>query len=295
MGGSEQRRPEPSEIAVEFSPSKNVLRRATAWTGIYAEAFEVTHRLPFKVAAASPFHLLIVNERGERGDGETFIEGLPTSRLRKLTGRLCLVPAGHRFSERQTPRIFARIIHLHIDPAGPLLDQQLRFSEVEFKPRLFFEDRDLLETTLKLKTQIDKPQPNIYAQALGVVLTYELIRLNAMGIQAPHGGLAAWQQKRLIEYIDAHLGEEISLKGLANIAALSPYHFARAFKRSFGASPHHYLNGRRIELAKALLENPARSVTEVALAVGFADPVSFTAAFHRLVGTTPTKYRRALR
>jgi AraC-like DNA-binding protein len=36
-------------------------------------------------------------------------------------------------------------------------------------------------------------------------------------------------------------------------------------------------------------------VTEVALAVGFADPVSFTAAFHRLVGTTPTKYRRALR
>jgi AraC family transcriptional regulator len=127
------------------------------------------------------------------------------------------------------------------------------------------------------------------------VLTCELIRLNAMGIQAPHGGLAAWQQKRLIEYIDAHLGEEISLKGLANIAALSSYHFARAFKRSFGEPPHHYLNGRRIELAKALLENPARSVTEVALAVGFADPVSFTAAFHRLVGTTPTKYRRALR
>jgi AraC family transcriptional regulator len=294
MGGSDQR-PGPSEITVEFSPANNVLRHAVAWTGIYAETFEVTHRLPIEVTTTSPFHLLIVNERGERVDGETFIEGLPKSRLRKLTGRLCLVPAGHRFSERQAPRIFARIIHLHVDSAGPLLDQELQFSEAEFKPRLFFEDRDLWETALKLKTQIDKPQPNIYAEALGVVLAHELIRLNATSIEAPHGGLAGWQQKRLVEYIDAHLDEEISLKDFANIANLSPYHFARAFKRSFGEPPHHYLKGRRIERAKTLLENPARSVTEIALAVGFADPVSFTAAFHRLVGTTPTKYRRGLR
>jgi AraC family transcriptional regulator len=294
MGGSDPRQT-PSEITVEFSPPNNVLRHAAAWTGVYAETFEVTHRSPFEVATTSPFHLLIVYERGERTDGETFIEGLPKSRLRKLTGRLCLVPAGHRFSEHQAPRIFARIIHLHVDPAGPLLDQELQFSEVEFKPRLFFEDRDLWETALKLKTQIDKPRPNIYAEALGVVLAHELIRLNATGIETPHGGLAGWQQKRLVEYIDAHLDEEISLKDFANIANLSPYHFARAFKRSFGKPPHHYLNGRRIERAKTLLENPARSVTEVALAVGFADPVSFTAAFHRLVGTTPTKYRRSLR
>ena len=294
MGGSDQR-PGPSEITVEFSPPSNVLRHAAAWTGIYAETFEVAHRQPFEVATTSPFHLLIVNERGERADGETFIEGLPKSRLRKLTGRLCLVPAGHRFTERQAPRVFARIIHVYVDPVGPLLDEELQFSELEFKPRLFFEDRDLWETALKLKTQIDKPQPNIYAEALGVVLAHELIRLNGAITEAPHGGLAGWQQKRLVEYIDAHLDEEISLKDLANIANLSPYHFARAFKRSFGEPPHHYLNGRRIERAKTLLENPARSVTEIALAVGFADPVSFAAAFHRLAGTTPTKYRRGLR
>jgi AraC family transcriptional regulator len=295
MVGSDHRRPTAFQIAVEFSPPKIALRHAAAWTGIFVEAFDVTNRLPFESAATSPFHLLIVNERGERADGETFIEGLPQSRLRKLTGRLCLVPAGHRFSERQTPRVFARIIHLHVDPAGPLLDRELRFSEVEFKPRLFFEDRDLLETALKLKTQIDKPLPNRYAEALGVVLAHELLRLNGTSIEAQQGGLAGWQQKRVAGYIAAHLDEEMSLKDLADIANLSPYHFARAFKRSFGEPPHHYLNGRRIERAKALLENPARSVTEVALAVGFADPVSFTAAFHRIVGTTPTKYRRGLR
>jgi AraC family transcriptional regulator len=207
---------------------------------------------------------------------------------------MCLVPAGHRFFERQTPRIFARIVHLRVDLTSPLLDGDLRFSEAEFKPRLFFEDHDLWETALKLKTQISKPRPNIYAEALGVVLAYELMRLNATSIEAPHGGLAGWQQTRLVAYIDAHLDQEISLKDLATIANLSPYHFARAFKRSFGEPPHRYLNGRRIERAKTLLENPARSVTEVALAVGFADPMSFTAAFHRLVGTTPTRCRRRL-
>ena len=295
MGGNEQRRPGTPQITVEFSPSKSVLRHAAAWTGLFAETFEITDHLPFEIAATSPFHLLIVNERAERVDGETFIEGLPKSRLRRLTGRLSLVPAGHRFSERQTPRVSARIIHLHIDPAGPLLEPELRFPEMELKPRLFFNDRDLWETAIKLKMQIDKPRPNIYAGALGAVLAYEVIRLNATKMEASHGGLAGWQQNRLVEYIDGHLDEEISLKDLANIANLSPYHFARAFKRSFGEPPHHYLNGRRIERAKALLEDPARSVTEIALVVGFADPVSFTAAFHRLVGTTPTKYRRSLR
>jgi AraC family transcriptional regulator len=295
MGGNDQGRPGAPEISVEFSSSKSALRHTAAWTGVFAETFEVTDHLPFEIAATSPFHLLIVNERAERVDGETFIEGLPKSRLRRLTGRLCLVPAGHRFAERQTPRVSARIIHLHIDPAGPLLEPQLRFSEMKVKPRLLFDDRDLWETALKLKMQIDKLRPNIYAEALGVVLAYEVIRLNAASIEAPQGGLAEWQQNRLVEYIDAHLDEDVSLKDLANIANLSHYHFSRSFKRSFGEPPHHYLNGRRIERAKALLENPARSVTEVALAVGFADPVLFTAAFHRLVGTTPTKFRRSLR
>jgi AraC-like DNA-binding protein len=297
MGGTVKRHPYASPASVTFSPANIMRRSAAAWSGIFAETFEITRRVPFEFATTSPFHRLIVDERGERSDGETLIEGLPKSTLRDYSRRMCLVPAGHRFSGWQTPRVFNRAIWLHIDPDGPLLEPELRFPEIEFRPRLFFENRDLWETALKLKTQIEKMGSNTHAEALGVVLAHELLRLNGIAVEerAPHGGLAGWQQKRLVEYIAERLDQDISLTNLANVAQLSLYHFAHAFKHSFGEPPHHYLIGRRIERAKALLENPARSVTDVAIAVGFADPTSFASAFRRSVGTTPTNYRRGIR
>jgi AraC-like DNA-binding protein len=100
------------------------------------------------------------------------------------------------------------------------------------------------------------------------------------------GGLASWQQKKIADYIEDRLDEEISLRDLAAIAQLSPFHFARAFKQSFGEPPHRYHMVRRMERAKALLKVPARTVTEVALKLGFSETSSFTAAFRRSVGTT---------
>src|SRR5262249_49506327 len=104
------------------------------------------------------------------------------------------------------------------------------------------------------------------------------------------GGLAGWQQKRVADFIEERLADDLPLSMLARQVELSPYHFARAFKRSFGASPHRYHMTRRIEHAKALLRD--RSVTEVALAVGFAETSSFSAAFRRMTGATPREYQR---
>jgi AraC family transcriptional regulator len=81
---------------------------------------------------------------------------------------------------------------------------------------------------------------------------------------------------------------------LAQLVRLSPYYFCRAFKQSFGVSPHRYHNNQRIELAKTLLAKPDSSVTEVGLAVGFSETSSFTAAFRKTTGLTPTAYRRGL-
>jgi AraC family transcriptional regulator len=76
---------------------------------------------------------------------------------------------------------------------------------------------------------------------------------------------------------------------------LSPYYFCRAFKQSLGMPPHRYHNSRRIEQAKTLLAKPELSVTNIGLTVGFSETSSFTAAFRKATGQTPTGYQRSLR
>jgi len=115
-------------------------------------------------------------------------------------------------------------------------------------------------------------------------------RLNA---QLPaRGGLTARQQRRIADFIEEHLAEDLPLAALAALAGLSSYHFARAFKQSFGVPPHRYHTGRRIERAKTLLRTSSRSVTEVALGIGFAETSSFSATFRKFTGVAPSDYRR---
>ena len=127
---------------------------------------------------------------------------------------------------------------------------------------------------------------------------HELLRVNAKAASASasavaRGGLAGWQRKRVTEYILEHLTEDVSLGQLAALAELSPYHFSRAFKQSFGQPPLRYHAHRRMEFAKSLLAKPALSVTQIGQEVGFSETSAFTAAFRRFAGTTPTGFRRA--
>src|SRR5712672_1211535 len=284
---------------VDFSPPEIVRRHSATWSGVQVETVQVMRHTPFEYGFQARCHLHIAAELAERYDGETFVEGLPRSTLRDFTHKLTFVPAGHDFHGSQWPRALARTTYFYIDPRGPLADPALRFGEIKFKPRLFFYDCALWETALKLKSLVENPgsMPRQYAEALGIVLTHELVRIN--GGTEPHepvsrGGLAAWQQKRVAAYIEEHIADNISLATMADLVRLSPYHFSPSLKISFGMPPHRYHALRRVERAKQLLANHEVPITAIALDIGFSDTSTFTAAFHRLTGQTPTSYRRNL-
>ena len=98
---------------------------------------------------------------------------------------------------------------------------------------------------------------------------------------------------RAKDLIDARYREPLDVPTLARAAHLSPAHFSREFRRTFGESPHQYLLTRRLERAAALLRNTDRSVADVCLLIGLRSIGSFTTSFGRTFGMSPTAYRAA--
>jgi AraC-like DNA-binding protein len=98
---------------------------------------------------------------------------------------------------------------------------------------------------------------------------------------------------RAKDLADSRFTEPLGVADLARAAGLSPAHFSRQFRRTFGESPHAYLLTRRLERAAAMLRNTDRSVADICVSVGLTSVGSFTTSFTRTYGRSPTAYRAA--
>jgi AraC family transcriptional regulator len=137
------------------------------------------------------------------------------------------------------------------------------------------------------------------AESLANVLAVHLIR-HVLAPRRPERGrdgtLPRAKLRAVVEYIEDHLDAGPSLEQLAAVARLSPYHFARQFKRATGLPPHQYVILRRVERAKQLLQTGGGfSLAEVAARAGFSDQSQLTHHFKRIVGTTPRQFRKSAR
>ena len=110
--------------------------------------------------------------------------------------------------------------------------------------------------------------------------------------QILRGGFAGWQSRRLAAHIDANLAGKIVIKDLAASLDLSVGHFCRAFKRTFGVPAHIWIRRRRIEFAQGLMLTTDAPLSEIALRCGMSDQSNFTRWFRRVVGETPSSWRR---
>jgi AraC family transcriptional regulator len=114
----------------------------------------------------------------------------------------------------------------------------------------------------------------------------------AASATAPRG-LAPWQIRRVLTYVDSNLDTPIRNKDLAAVARLSEFHFNVAFRKSVGHSPHEYLIRRRMERAQGLMLSTDKALSEIAAECGLADQSHFTRLFRRFVGESPAAWRRA--
>ena len=107
----------------------------------------------------------------------------------------------------------------------------------------------------------------------------------------PAGTLDRRLVDRIAQYVDAHLGETLTLDRLAAVVALSPFHFARAFRASTGLAPHRFVVARRMAAARSRLMRSDASVVDIALGVGFSNISHFRRVFRREHGLLPGEMR----
>lgn len=156
--------------------------------------------------------------------------------------------------------------------------------------------RSLVEILLSEKQSGFRSGPFFLDSVTTTLASYLLRHYSAAPavLKNPTGGLAPSALRRSIEFIQTHLDGNLRLSDLAREAKLSTSHLVRSFRQSTGKTPYQYLLQQRIERARSLMRDQRTSLTEVALASGFADQHHLARVFRRITGVTPTSYRRSL-
>lgn len=223
----------------------------------------------------------------------------------------------HRFERYTAPRMvevgfegmqFAEIQHqgtsgsiITLELTGAILGRLLRDSALHYRleatrSETFNDEVCNLVGLLWKEAASQSPNGPLFAEGLSIALLGLLnAHFGATPVQASQarGKLHPRERERLKCFIDSDLGGPLTVERMACVVGLSPYHFSRVFKATFGLSPHAYVMERRIDLARQVLrQQPGQTVSDIAIACGFSSNAHFTTEFRRRFGITPSLWRR---
>lgn len=287
--------------ALEWGQIENVERVSTsrrAWNGVSVEVSdfycqgEVLHQIPHESETRLS---VILEEVGSRC--EPRLRKFERCPIEHMPRHMTFAPAGVEVWGYGAHVRFVRDATLAFDVE--VLSEQFGdtvTSEAIRTPRLRFADDDLWNLVRLLSKAVNDPDPSaqLYGDGLSAAISARLMA----GKPVPSsggGGLAPFQLRRVVEYLDAHLPHRVELARLAEVAGVSQAHFSRAFKASTGMAPYRWQLDARIRRAQALLIETDESLEEVAEATGFADAAHFGRIFRGLTGATPAVWRRSRR
>ena len=213
-------------------------------------------------------------------------------------GTIYLLPRGTR--DKVTWMHQSSRVMLAIDPnfLAQSVEETAHLEDVALTPDWELKDRHIAALMMALHADLEDGQPAgpLYGEMLAATLAAYLVKrfsIRPVAAKRAAGGLPKARLKRVLEFISAHLSDEIRLETLASIAGMSRHHFSELFRSSTGVSPYQYVIGQRVERGKRMLRDTDLSILEIGLATGFADQSHFTKIFRRVTRVTPRDYRIA--
>lgn len=232
----------------------------------------------------------------ELGSVSTCIDGGRRLDMTVVRGKLGFYPADVTLDVVHGP---GRIVQVLQDPAifrSVALEISGR-SDMVVEPILSFDDPLIAQIARTLAQEIKGgPANRLLVDGLSNALAVQVMRrfVTLMPPPLAERGLSRERVRRVLDYIEAHLADELTLAELAEVACLSPTHFSRCFKQAAGVGLSRYVMQRRVERAKDLIRRTPHPLAAIAQAVGFTDQSHFTNIFRRETGTTPGQFRIAL-
>lgn len=173
--------------------------------------------------------------------------------------------------------------HCYLEPAflTHAAYESVNIERVELKLTIQKPDPLVWQIVSALKTVLETDATNscFYAESMATALTAHLLRNYSTRkhvLQEYEDGLPKYKLKQALEYMNAHLCENVSLAAISDELGISQFHFCRLFKQSIGMTPHAYLIQQRVERSKQLLKWGESTINDVALDCGFANPSHFS-------------------
>ncbi|WP_017652497.1 AraC family transcriptional regulator [Fortiea contorta] len=262
---------------------------------LLAEGVEFAHlqHPPTEESGRTEHHLIFIHTDVPQGTyHEQVTEGIFSAGELK-TGDTIIIPAGvdcrANWDREHRYLLFA--------VAPQVFQQQLgefdSLHEVDLRPQFFLPDSLLYNLGVALQQEVENPGlgGRLYVDSLLTTLSIHLARhyCTYKARKMTIAGLSTSTLNRVLQYIHAHLDQDLTLAELAAIAQLSPNYFAMQFKQSTNMAPHQYVLRQRIATAKTLLLN-GHKIAEVAYQLGFAHQSHFNRHFKRLLGCTPKQF-----
>ena len=244
---------------------------------------------------ANPFHEVNINLGGRLTTEKISANG-KLVRTKGAAGNLCITPAGQPISAFWEKPLDNMGISFNTDFVVRTAIENRFNSKFEFA-EIYKEKDSLIQhigLALLAEAESETPAGRLYAESLIQTLTLHLLKnYSTANLQQEntHGGLSGYKLRRVQEFINANLEEDLSLAEIAAVCDLSQYHFARAFRASTGLTPQQYLMQQRIERAKELLSKDNLPIVEISLQTGFKNQSHFTTLFRKYTKFTPKLWR----